>query len=133
MFNWLKNNYHFLLSWIGDVWFGAPSKKIYVLGITGTKGKSTVVELINAILEKNGKRTAFTSTIKTKINKEAHLNTTGMSMPGRFFLQGFLKKAVAQGCDYALIEVTSQGVVQFRDRFINFDAALITNLEPEHI
>ena len=54
-------------------------------------------------------------------------------MPGRAFIQGFLRQAVKSGCEYALVEVTSQGVLQHRHRFIKWDAALFTNLAPEHI
>jgi len=56
-----------------------------------------------------------------------------MTMPGRFYIQRFLAEAVKRGCEYALVEVTSQGVLQHRHRFIDFNAALITNLESEHI
>ena len=54
-------------------------------------------------------------------------------MPGRFFIQSFLRRAVRAGCEYAFIEVTSQGSAFFRDRFIRFAAAAITNIAPEHI
>lgn len=110
-----------------------PSKDIFVLGITGTKGKSTVVEMINAIMEAAGKRTAIVSSVRFKVGAENRENRTGMTMPGRFFIQKFLRKAVDKDCQYAFVEVTSQGISQFRDRFINFDAGLITNLHPEHI
>ena len=56
-----------------------------------------------------------------------------MTMPGRFFIQRFLRKAVNAGCEYALIEVTSQGILQHRHKFINFNAVMYTNLRPEHI
>lgn len=103
------------------------------MGVTGTKGKSTVVELISAILEGAGKKTAFISSAGIKIGSEINKNMTGMTMPGRFFIQRFLKQAVKKGCEYALIEVSSEGISQYRDRFIDFDAAIVTNLEPEHI
>lgn len=128
-----KSLYHFGLAWLGNVWFKNPSKKIFVIGVTGTKGKSTVTELINAIFEAAGKRTAVSSSVRFKMDIESRPNSTGMSMPGRFFLQKFLAEAVSRGCDYAIIEVTSQGVLQHRHRFVEFDAALVTNLEPEHI
>ncbi len=129
----IKSLYHFGLAWFGNIWFKKPSQKIFVIGVTGTKGKSTVTELINAILETAGKRTAVSSSVRFKIDNESRPNSTGMSMPGRFFLQKFLSEAVAKGCDYAIIEVTSQGILQHRNRFVDFDAALVTNLEPEHI
>lgn len=129
----LKSLYHYLLAWAGALIYGFPSRKIFVLGVTGTKGKSTTIELINAILESAGKKTALISSIRFKIAGETIKNMSGMSMPGRLALQKFLWKAVRTGCQYALVEVTSQGIMQHRHRFIDFDAALFTNLHPEHI
>ncbi len=131
--NSIRSSYHYLLAWLGNKIYREPSKKIFIIGITGTKGKSTVTELIDAILETAGKRTAVSSSVRFKIDNESRPNSTGMSMPGRFFLQRFLSEAVVRGCDYAIIEVTSQGILQHRHRFVDFDAALVTNLEPEHI
>ncbi len=112
---------------------GRPARKIFVIGVTGTKGKSTVLELINAILEEAGQKTAVMSSVRIKIGEKSEKNSSGMSMPGRFAIQVFLRRAVKAGCQFALIEVTSQGGLQYRHRFIDFDAALITNLHPEHI
>ncbi|MCL5017038.1 MAG: UDP-N-acetylmuramyl-tripeptide synthetase, partial [Patescibacteria group bacterium] len=120
-------------AWLGNVIYRNPSRDIFVLGVTGTKGKSTVVELVNAIMEGAGKRTAIVSSVRFKIGTEERENHTGMTMPGRFFIQRFLREAVDKECQYAFVEVTSQGVAQFRDRFINFDAGILTNLQPEHI
>lgn len=121
-FVWL---YHWLLAFLGAFIFCFPSRKIYVVGVTGTKGKSTTIELIAAILEKAGEKVAVSSSIRN--------GESAMTMPGRFFLQRFLRRAVGDGCDYALIEVTSQGVAQNRHLFINWQAAIFTNLSPEHI
>jgi len=104
-----------------------------VVGVTGTKGKSTTIELINAILEEAGKKTALLSSIRIKIADKSEKNLTDNTMPGRFFIQAFLRKAVNSGCEVALIEVTSQGVVQYRHCFIHWSAAIFTNLAPEHI
>ena len=128
----LKNVYHFLLSFVGAVLYRHPSKDIFVLGITGTKGKTTVIELINAGLEEADKKTAVISSIRVKIG-DRDMSNTGNSMPGRFALQRFLRQAVKAGCRYAIVEVTSEGVVQHRHRQINFDAGVFINLHPEHI
>lgn len=128
-----KGAYHFLLAFAGALFYGFPSRKIFVLGVTGTKGKTTLVELLNFIFERAGHKTAFISSAHIKIGEEIHKNITGNSMPGRFFIQKFLNQAVRAGCTHAFIEVTSQGVLQSRHRFIDFDAAVFTNLEPEHI
>jgi UDP-N-acetylmuramoyl-L-alanyl-D-glutamate--2,6-diaminopimelate ligase len=131
--NFLRSTYHYFLAWLGSVLYGHSSRELFVVGVTGTKGKSTVVELINFILESAGKKTAISSSVRFKINGFSKPNLTGMSMPGRFFIQQFLQEAVKKECRYAIIEVTSQGILQHRHRFIDFDAAVLTNLEPEHI
>ncbi len=128
-----KNIYHFLIAFFGAVICGFPSRKLFVLGVTGTKGKSSVVELIGAILEEAGKKTALISSVHVDIAGEDFKNPTSMTMPGRAYLQRFLRKAVGAGCEYAILEVTSQGVSQYRHRFIDFDAAMIINIHPEHI
>lgn len=125
--------YHFLLSFFGALINNFPSKKIKVIGVTGTKGKTTTIELINKILEHEGYETAIVSTLHFKISHETNKNLFKMTMPGRFFLQNFLKKAVNKKCDYAIIEMTSEGVKQFRHRFVNLNTLVFTNLSPEHI
>jgi len=129
----IKKIYHFCLAFLGALIYKFPSRQIFVAGVTGTKGKSTTIELINAILEAAGKKTALISSVRIKIADESEKNLTETTMPGRFFIQKFLKKSINAGCEYALIEVTSQGINQSRHRFINWDAALFTNLAPEHI
>lgn len=104
-----------------------------MVAVTGTKGKSTVVELINAVLEEAGFKTASASTINFKIGEKKDRNMFKMTMPGRFFLQKFLRKAVSAECDWVVVEMTSEGAKQFRHKFIDLDALVFTNLSPEHI
>ena len=125
--------YHFSLAFLGAVIYGFPSKKIKVIGITGTNGKSTVVNLTTKILEKAGSKTASLSSIKFKIGDKEWINTLKMTMPGRLKLQKFLRQAVNNQCQYVVLEVTSEGIKQYRHKFIAFDAAVFTNLTPEHI
>lgn len=125
--------YHYVLALAAALWYWFPSRKIFVLGITGTKGKTTTIELINAILEEAGYKTALSSTLRFKIGSTEERNLLKMTSPGRFFIQRFLRNAVREKCDYAIIETTSEGAKQFRHRFIDFDALLFTNLSPEHI
>lgn len=122
--------YHFLLAWAGALLYGRPSENIFVVGVTGTKGKTTTLELINAILEAAGKKTALLSSLRIKIDEESKKNKTGNSMPGRFYIQRFLKKAVKAGCKYALIEVTSQGVIFHRHRFANWNMGILNQYRP---
>jgi UDP-N-acetylmuramoyl-L-alanyl-D-glutamate--2,6-diaminopimelate ligase len=125
--------YHFKLALFGAVFFGFPSRGMTVIGVTGTKGKTTVVELLGAALEAAGRKTAVLSSVRVKTGGRDVRNKTSNSMPGRFFIQRFLRDAKRSGCTHAVIEVTSQGVVQQRHRFIEWNSAAITNIAPEHI
>jgi UDP-N-acetylmuramoyl-L-alanyl-D-glutamate--2,6-diaminopimelate ligase len=129
----VRSTYHFLWAWAGARFYGFPSKRVFVIGVTGTKGKTTTLELVNAILEAAGKRTALLSSLRVKIGEKSEKNPYGNSMPGRAYLQRFLVRAFREKCPYALIEVTSQGVIQHRHRFIEWNMAVLTNLAPEHI
>jgi UDP-N-acetylmuramoyl-L-alanyl-D-glutamate--2,6-diaminopimelate ligase len=129
----MRSLYHFLLALGGALYYRFPSRQIYVVGITGTKGKTSTAELVSAVLEAAGHKTAICSTLRFKIAGESEDNRKKMTMPGRAFIQKFLRQAVAAGCDYAIVEMTSQGVLQHRHRFIALDALIFTNLSPEHI
>lgn len=129
----VKKPYHFLMAVLGAVIFGFPSKKIKVVGITGTKGKTSTAEFVNSILESAGYKTALAGTMRFKIGKISEPNIKKMTMPGRFFLQNFIRKAVSEKCDWLVLEMTSQGVAQFRHKFIYLDALIVTNVSPEHI
>ncbi|NOY35816.1 MAG: hypothetical protein GXP44_02765, partial [bacterium] len=125
--------YHWLLAFTAAVVYRFPSRKIFVVGVTGTKGKTSTVEIINAILEEAGYETALASSLRFKIGEESRKNEFKMTMPGRFFAQKFLRGAVDKKCRYAILELTSEGAVQHRHKFINLDALIFTNLAPEHI
>ena len=125
--------YHRLWSFFGALFYGFPSRKIKVIGVTGTNGKTTTANLICAILEEAGYKVAVASSIKFKIGQKEQENKFKMTMPGRAYLQKFLREAVKAGCQYAIIEATSEGVLQHRHRFIDFQTMVFTNLSAEHI
>ncbi len=129
----LLDQYHLFLAKLGARIYRHPSKELLVIGVTGTKGKSTTTELIRAILEEAGHMVASTNTIRFAIGKESRPNLFKMSMPGRFFLQKFLREAVTKGATHAVIEMTSEGAKQHRHRGIEMDALVFTNLAPEHL
>ena len=131
--SFLLDWYHLGLAFLGAVLYGFPSKRIKVIGITGTNGKTTVVDLTTRILEEAGYRVASLSSIKFKIHEKEEPNMLKMTMPGRFKLQKLLKQAVEADCQYLVLEVTSEGIKQYRHCFINFSVAVFTNLSPEHI
>lgn len=125
--------YHRIFPFLGAIWYGFPSKKLIIIGVTGTNGKTTVVEWIARILEEAGHKVASVSSVQFKTGEQVLPNMYKMTMPGRFVLQKFLHDAVRAGCQYAVIEVTSEGILQHRHEWIDFDVAVFTNLSPEHI
>jgi len=131
--SFLIEKYHWLLAFLGAILYQFPSKKLKVIGVTGTNGKTTVVEMITKILEEAGYKVALLNSIRFKIGEKEEPNMLKMTMPGRFKIQKFLRQAVNSGCQYAVLEVTSEGIKQHRHRFIDFDVAIFTNLTPEHI
>jgi UDP-N-acetylmuramoyl-L-alanyl-D-glutamate--2,6-diaminopimelate ligase len=124
--------YHWKLAFLGALVFCFPSRKIKVIGVTGTKGKSTVVVLAGKILKEKHK-TGWISSLTINDGKKEVMNPYHMTMPGRFFIQKTLRQMVKNGCEYALVEVTSEGIKQHRHRFINWAGVVFTNLAPEHI
>jgi len=133
VFRILQPVYHFVLSWLAAVYYGRPSNELIVIGVTGTTGKTTSVYLIAKTLEQAGYKTGFTSTAMFNNGRQEWLNAKKMTMPGRFYTQKILRSMVKNNCRYAVIESTSEGVVQFRHRFINYDVMVFTGLYPEHI
>lgn len=125
--------YHYSLALVGAILFGLPSKKLVVIAVTGTKGKSSTTEIINSIFEAAGHKTLLLNTIRFKIGDSSVPNKTKMTAPGRFFLQMMLRKAEMAGCNTAVIELSSEAAKQYRHKFIYLDALVFTNLAPEHI
>jgi len=129
----LISGYHYMLAFAAALRYRFPSRSIFVVAVTGTKGKTTVTELVNSILEEAGFKTALAGTLRFKIGKDSKRNLHKMTMPGRFFMQKFLRQAVEADCHYSIIEMTSEGVKQFRHKWIELDSLIFTNLSPEHI
>lgn len=131
--SFLIKTYHYLWALVSALFYRFPSRKMKVIGVTGTNGKSTTVKLIAEILKEAGKNVAVVSSISFEVTGVEQENKMKMTMPGRGFLQKFLRKARKKSCECVVLEVTSEGIEQFRHKFINFNVAVITNLAPEHI
>lgn len=125
--------YHGALSFLMALSYGFPARKLTVIGVTGTKGKSTTAEMLFSVLRANGHKTALLSTIRFAIEDESEPNRYKMTLQGRGFAQAFMKKALDAGCTHLIIEVTSESVLQYRHWFLDLDALIVTNVQHEHI
>lgn len=125
--------YHAFLGYFSGFLYGNPSHAMTVIGVTGTNGKSSTVQFIAQLLTELGEKVGYTSTAGFSIAGHAVENRMKMTMPGRFALQSMLSAMKKAGCTYAIIETSSQGLVQYRHVGIHYDMAVFTNLTPEHI
>jgi UDP-N-acetylmuramoyl-L-alanyl-D-glutamate--2,6-diaminopimelate ligase len=121
------------MGFLGALWYGFPSRRMTVIGVTGTKGKTTTSTMIWHILQKSGYKTGLATTVNFRIGDREIVNEHKQTMLGRFELQKLLKEMADEGCTHAVIETSSWGIAQYRHRFINYKVAALTNLSPEHI
>ncbi len=131
--NLVRSPYHFLLQWMSTVAFGFPAHHLTVIGVTGTKGKSTVCEMLYTIMTVAGRKTALASTVRFATPRSEEPNRYKMTIPGRGFIQRFLARAKRDGATHVIVELTSEGARQHRHRFLELDALVVTNIHPEHI
>ncbi len=104
-----------------------------IVGITGTNGKTTTIEMISRILEGSGKKIAMISTIKFKIGDEERINKTKYTTLASWHVQKFLQKAVREKCEVCILEVSSHSLDQNRLWGILFDIVAVTNITREHL
>lgn len=112
-------------------YFGNPAKKLFTIGITGTKGKTTTTYMVKNVLDACGIKTGLIGTIETIIGDEhtPACNTT----PESYDIHKSFAKMAEQGCKAVVMEVSSQGLKLDRTAGIMFDIGVFTNLEPDHI
>jgi len=127
------NGKHLFYAWYGALKYHHPSESLFVIGITGTSGKSSTTYFLRQILEGAGFKVGSLSTIDFYIAGEEKLNDQKMTMLGKMQIQKYLRDMVHKNCDIAIVETTSEGAVQFRHKFICYDMIVLTNLYPEHI
>lgn len=125
--------YHLLWTTMAAIRYGFPARKLIIIGVTGTKGKSSVSEMIARILSEAGHTVALSSTIHFRIGDETRPNTFKMTLPGRGFIQKFLRDAVDKGATHVVIEISSEAAIQYRHLFLDLNVLVFTNLEKEHL
>ena len=132
MWQEIKNVYHLLVAVAAQVWFGFPSRKLKVIGVTGTDGKTTTVNLIYHILHTCGYSVSMISTVGAIINGEKKDLGFHVTNPSSWQLNSFIKKA-AEKSSYLVLEVTSHGIDQHRIFGIPFAIGVMTNVTNEHL
>ena len=121
----------YAMACISAAWFGHPARKLKVIGITGTKGKTTTTYLVKSILENAGHKVGLIGTIEAIIGDKVipAANTT----PESYVVQQYFAEMAEAGCDSVVMEVSSQGLMLHRTAGFIFDLGIFTNIEPDHI
>lgn len=116
---------------ISAAYFDYPADKLKVIGVTGTKGKTTTTYMVKSILESAGHKVGLIGTIEAIIGDEKipANNTT----PESYIVQEYFHKMLLAGCDTAVMEVSSQGLMMHRVAGFTFEIGIFTNIEPDHI
>lgn len=119
------------MSSICATWFGHPSREIKVIGVTGTNGKTTITYLIKSILEQTGAKVGLMGTIKNLVGDKVveSVHTT----PESYQLQGLLRQMVNEGCQYAVMEVSSSSLALHRVDYTEFSVGIFSNLTEDHL
>lgn len=133
IFRFFQPAYHYILAVTGNLTYRFPGKKLICIGVTGTNGKSTTIEIINSILKAQGYKTGMISTVAFEIAGKRNDNITSRTTLGRWQTPKMLRRMVKAGCKYAVIEAASEGIAWYRTWGIPFDVAVFTNLSPEHL
>ena len=121
----------YAMAFISAAFYGHPADSMKIIGITGTKGKTTTSYLVKSALEEAGIKTGLIGSIETIIGDEhiPSINTT----PESFVLQGYFRKMLDAGITTVIMEVASQGLKLYRTQGFTFELGIFTNLEPDHI
>jgi UDP-N-acetylmuramoyl-L-alanyl-D-glutamate--2,6-diaminopimelate ligase len=129
----LKNLFHLIEAIIANLYYRLPSRKLRVIGVTGTDGKTTTTHLIYHILKSAGKKVSMVSTIYAKVGSKEFDTGLHTTTPGSFLIQKLLKKAVNYGDEYFVLETTSHALDQNRVLGVNFLIGVLTNITYEHL
>jgi UDP-N-acetylmuramoyl-L-alanyl-D-glutamate--2,6-diaminopimelate ligase len=134
-------NSRFAMSPVAAAFYGFPSRRLFVVGVTGTEGEATTVYLIWLLLRLMGKKTGFFSTVQysdgavSEGNDEARWNPEHQTTPEATAVQQLLWKMAENGCEYAVVEASSHGLSLKTNRLgdVEFDAAVFTTVTHEHL
>ncbi len=129
----IRITYHYIRGVIAFWLSGNPVRDMTVIGITGTKWKTTTTNLIAKWLQKAGKKVAMFSTVNISINWNIQDNNMKMTTPSPFFLWKWLRDARDAGCEYAIIETSSHALFYHRVYGLRYDAAVLTNIAQDHL
>lgn len=121
----------YAMAFISAAYFGHPARRLKVIGITGTKGKTTTTYLVKNILEETGRKVGLIGTIEVIIG-EKHIHA-GNTTPESYLVQQYFRQMADAGCDTVVMEVSSQGLMLHRTQGFVFDLGIFTNIEPDHI
>lgn len=133
MWQKFKNCYHLISAFLAAVYFRFPSRKIYVIGVTGTDGKTTTTNMIFHILEKNAKKASMISSVNAQIGNKKYETGFHVTTPNSWQVQKYLRRALNSGSEYFVLESTSHGLDQNRLAFISFNLGVLTNVSHEHL
>lgn len=129
------NDSRFAMAPISDYFYDSPSKKLVIIGVTGTEGKSSTVSFIWQLLRLCGKKAGFISTVEYSFGDEAIANPQHQTTPEAPIIQHHLNKMLENGCQYAVIESSSHGLSPKTNRLGNvlFDCGVFMNVTLEHL
>ena len=129
----VNNFYHLPLAILANFTYGFPSRKLKVIGVTGTDGKTTTTNMIYQILKSAGKKVSMVSTINAVIGGKSYDTGFHVTSPDPFMIQKLAKQSVDSGDEYMILEVTSHALDQYRFWGIKFEIGVITNITHEHL
>lgn len=121
----------YAMAFLSAAFFGHPAERMKVIGITGTKGKTTTTYLVKSILEQAGRKVGLIGTIEIIIGQE-HIHADHTT-PESYLIQKYFRQMADAGCDTVVMEVSSQGLMLHRTQGFIFDYGIFTNIEPDHI
>ncbi len=129
----LRLLFHRLKAVIAALIYWFPADKMIVVGVTGTNGKTTTVNLLTEILDAAGEKVGMMSTINFQVGDQRWTNETQKTTASPFLIQKMLKRMAREGCKYVVMEVSSHALVQSRVWGVNIDVAVITNMTGDHL